>query len=212
MTISKEVLKYPYCGKLVDDKIYFSEKFCLFFSNRREKSIMRVRRVIKYGPLLYSLNTCPNVNALPLPSTQQNYIHANLKLNLGKEKQEIIDSLVNSVLIAGNVSFVDIQNFSSKLYESYDISESSNISELYHISSEFAIKKPVSRDEFFSRIIQLRGGGTRKDICVTVGYVCLIILIKRLEAGAFQPPPNTIKLPHLQWLYGDNKNIPKGVW
>ena len=74
------------------------------------------------------------------------------------------------------------------------------IDQLYNLSIECR-NNSLSKKEFITKISNLRGGS---DIAAALGIIgAIIILLTNDWSLAFQPNPNAIIPPHLQWLYGN---------
>ena len=74
------------------------------------------------------------------------------------------------------------------------------IDQLYNLSIECR-NNYLSKKELITKISNLRGG---IDIAAALGIIGVIIILLTNDSSlAFQPNPNAIIPPHLQWLYGN---------
>jgi hypothetical protein len=75
---------------------------------------------------------------------------------------------------------------------------------LYNLSIECR-NNSLSQEELITKISNLRGGSFI-DIVAALGIIGAIIVLSINDWGlAFQPNPNVIIPPHLQWLYGNQQ-------
>ncbi len=78
------------------------------------------------------------------------------------------------------------------------------IDQLYNFSIECR-NNSLSQEELITKISNLRGGSFI-DIVAALGLIDAIIILSINDWGlAFQPNPNVIIPPHLQWLYGNQQ-------
>ena len=78
------------------------------------------------------------------------------------------------------------------------------IDQLYNLSME-CINNFLSQEELINKIRNL-SGGSFIDIVAALGVIGSIIILSINDWGlTFQPNPNTIIPPHLQWLYGNQQ-------
>jgi hypothetical protein len=77
------------------------------------------------------------------------------------------------------------------------------IYQLYNLGIEWR-NNSLSQEELITKISNLRGGSFI-DVVAALGIIgAMIILLTNNWGLAFQPNPNAIIPPHLQWLYGNN--------
>lgn len=75
------------------------------------------------------------------------------------------------------------------------------IDQLYHLG----IYNSLSQEELITKISNLRGGSFI-DVVAVLGLIGAMIILSTNDWGlAFQPNPNGIIPPHLQWLYGNQQ-------
>lgn len=78
------------------------------------------------------------------------------------------------------------------------------IDQLYHLGIEWR-KNSLSQKELITKISNLRGSSFI-DVVAALGLIGAMIILSTNDWGlAFQPNPNAIIPPHLQWLYGNEK-------
>lgn len=185
--ISGEVFKYPYSGKSIESiksEEFLSEKICCYTLKIRKKIVRKTKRVFVYGQLIFSLgNGLAPIQAvgLPiLPTTPLISIHS----NAGLSKKAIIAQVLQD--IPAEIYFTEQE-----------------IDQLYHLSVECR-NNSLSQEELITKISNLKGGAF-VDVVAAVGVMgaIIIILINNGSFG-FQPNPNSIVPPHLEWLYGNN--------
>ena len=77
------------------------------------------------------------------------------------------------------------------------------IDQLYNLGIEWR-NNSLSQEELITKISNLRGG-YYTNVSTALGIIgATIILLTNNWGLAFQPNPNAIIPPHLQWLYGNN--------
>ena len=74
---------------------------------------------------------------------------------------------------------------------------------MYNLSIECR-NNSLSQEELINKIRNLRGGSFI-DIVAALGVIGAIIIFTMNGGLAFQPNPNAIIPPHLQWLYGNQQ-------
>ena len=185
--ISVEVFKYPYCGKSIESiesEEFLSEKICCYTIKIRKKIVRKTKRVFVYGQLILSLgNGLAPTQAIGLPilpSTSP--IMRSIHSNAGLSKKAIIAQV--------------IQDMPAEIYFT-----EREIDQLYHLSIE-CINNSLSQEELITTLTNLRGGSF-VDVAAYLAIIGVIIIMAS-NANAFQPNPNAIIPPHLQWLYGNN--------
>ena len=78
------------------------------------------------------------------------------------------------------------------------------IDQLYHLGIEWR-NNSLSQEELITKISNLRGGSFI-DVVAALGLIGAMIILSTNDWGlAFQPNPNGIIPPHLQWLYGNQQ-------
>ena len=78
------------------------------------------------------------------------------------------------------------------------------IDQLYNLSIECR-NNSLSKEQLITKISNLRGGSFI-DIVAALGIIGAIIILSTNDWGlAFQPNPNGIVPPHLQWFYGNQQ-------
>jgi hypothetical protein len=78
------------------------------------------------------------------------------------------------------------------------------IDQLYHLGIEWR-NNSLSQKELITKISNLRSGSFI-DVVAALGLIGAMIILSTNDWGlAFQPNPNAIIPPHLQWLYGNEK-------
>jgi len=185
--ISVEVFKYPYCGKSIESiksEEFLSEKICCYTIKIRKKIVRKTKRVFVYGQLIFSLgNGLAPIQAIGLsilPTTPLISIHS----NAGLSKKAIIAQVIQDM--PAEISFTEQE-----------------VDQLYHLSVECR-NNSLSQEELITKISNLRGGAF-VDVVAALGVMgAIIIMLINDWSFGFQPNPNPIVPPHLQWLYGNN--------
>jgi hypothetical protein len=185
--LSIEVYKYPYCARRDDTKDYLSDKVCRYTIRIRKKIVRKTKRVFVYGQLILSLgNGLAPTQAIGLPILPTTpSIMRSIHSNTGLSKQAIIAQVIQEM--PAEIDFTERE-----------------MDELYHLSVECK-NNSLSQEELITKISNLRGGDF-SHIVAALGLIgAMIILLTNDWSLAFQPNPNAIIPPHLQWLYGNQQ-------
>jgi hypothetical protein len=185
--LSIEVYKCPYCGILDDAEHYLSEKICLCTIKIRKKIVRKTKWVLVYGDsILRLINGGVQSQAIGLPiSPQTPPIMRSIHLKVGLSKKAIITQAIKEM--PAEMDFTERE-----------------IDQLYNLLIE-CINNSLSQEELITKISNLRGGSFI-DIFTALGLIGAIIILSINGWGlAFQPNPNMIIPPHLQWLYGNQQ-------
>jgi len=185
--LSVEVYKYPYFGTLDDTEDYLSNKICCYTIKTRKKIIKKAKWLIVYGDFILCLtNGVVPSQAIGLPiSPQTPPIMRSIYLNVGLSKKAIIAPVIKEM--PAEMGFTERE-----------------IDQLYNLSIECR-NNSLSQEELITKISNLRGGSFI-DIVAALGLIGAIIILSINDWGlTFQPNPNVIIPPHLQWLYGNQQ-------
>ena len=119
---------------------------------------------------------------LPLPiSPQTPSLMRSIHSNVGFSKKAIIAQVIKEM--PAEIDFTERE-----------------IDQLYNLSIECR-NNSLSKKELITKISNLRGG---IDIAAALGIIGVIIILLTNDSSlAFQPNPNAMIPPHLQWLYGN---------
>jgi hypothetical protein len=116
---------------------------------------------------------------------QTSLIMISINSNVGLSKKAIIAQVIKNM--------PDEIDFTEK-----------EIDQLYNLSIECG-KNSLSKEQLITKISNLRGGSFI-DIVGALGVIGAIIILLTNDWGlAFQPNPNLIIPPHLQWLHGNQQ-------
>ena len=181
--ISVEVFKYPYCGKLIESEEFLSEKICCYTIKIRKKIIKKAKWLIVYGDfvLRFTNGVVPSKGIGLVPPTPTPAIMRSIHLNVGLSKKAIITQVIKEM--PAEIDFTERE-----------------IDQLYNLSIECR-NNYLSKKELITKISNLRGG---IDIAAALGIIGVIIILLTNDSSlAFQPNPNAMIPPHLQWLYGN---------
>ncbi len=184
--ISVEVFKYPYCGKLIESEEFLSEKICCYTIKIRKKIIKKAKWLIVYGDFVLRLTNgvVPSqAIGLAIPS-QTPAIMRSIHSNVGLSKKAIITQVIKEMP-------AEIE------------STKREIDQLYNLSIECR-NNSLSQEELINKIRNLREGSFI-NIVVALGVIGAIIILTMNGGLAFQPNPNAIIPPHLQWLGGNQQ-------
>lgn len=179
--------KYAYCGTIDDTEDYLSNKICCYTVRTRKKIIKKAKWLIVYGDvILRFINSVVPSQAIGLPiSPQTPPIMRPIHSNVGLSKKAIIAQVIQD--IPAEIDFTEKE-----------------MDQLYHLSVECQ-NNSLSQEELITKISYLRGGSFI-DIVAALGIISAIIILSTNDWGlAFQPNPNAIIPPHLQWLYGNQQ-------
>ena len=185
--ISREVYKYPYCAKLDDTEDYLSDKVCRGTIKIRKKIVRKTKRVFVYVQLILSLgNGLAPTQAIGLPIlTNTPVIMKFSHPSVGLSKKAIIAQVIKEM--PAEIDFTERE-----------------IDQLYNLGIEWR-NNSLSQEELITKISNLRGGSFI-DVVAALGLIGAMIILSTNNWGlAFQPNPNAIIPPHLQWLYGNQQ-------
>ena len=184
--LSIEVYKYPYCGTLDDTENYLSNKICCYTIRTRKKIIKKAKCLIVYGDLILRLtNGVVPSQAIGLPiSPQTPSIMRSIHSNVGLSKKAIIAQVIKEM--PAEIDFTEKE-----------------IDQLYNLSIECR-NNSLSKEQLITKISNLRGGSFI-DVVAALGLIGAMIILLTNVTDAFQPNPNGIIPPHLQWLYGNQQ-------
>jgi hypothetical protein len=183
--VSIEVQKYPYCGRTDETEDYLSEKICCYTIKIRKKIIKKAKWLIVYGDFVLRLtNGVVPSQAIGLAIPPQTpAIMRSIHSNVGLSKKAIITQVIKEM--PAEIDFTERE-----------------IDQLYNLSIECR-NNSLRQEELITKISHLRGGSFI-DIVAALGLIGAIIILSTNDGGlAFQPNPNAIIPPHLQWLYGN---------
>ncbi len=185
--LSVEVYKYPYCGRPDKNEDYLSEKICCCTIKIRKKIVRKTKRVFVYVQLILSLgNGLAPTQAIGLPIlTNTPAIMKFSHSSVGLSKKAIIAQVIKEM--PAEIDFTERE-----------------IDQLYNLATEWR-NNSLSQKELITKISNLRGGSFL-DVVVALGLIGAMIILLTNDWGlAFQPNPNRIIPPHLQWLYGNQQ-------
>ena len=185
--LSGEAYKYPYYAIPNQNETYLSEKICCYTIKIRKKIVKKTKRVVVYVQLIISLGNGLNpAQAIGLPILPTNIaIKKVYPSNVGLSKKSII-AQVSQEMPTG-------LNFTTK-----------EMDQLYNLGIKLR-NNSLSQEQLINKISNLRGGAY-VDIYGALGIILAIIILASNDwSFAFQPNPNAIVPPHLQWLYGPTK-------
>ena len=186
--ISREVYKYPYCAKLDDTEDYLSDKVCRGTIKIRKKIVRKTKRVFVYVQLILSLgNGLAPTQAIGLPILTNTpaimkFSHSSVGLS---NKKAIIAQVIKEM--PAEIDFTERE-----------------IDQLFNLGIEWR-NNSLSQEELITKISNLRGGSFI-DVVAALGLIGAMIILLTNDWGlGFQPNPNGIIPPHLQWLYGNQQ-------
>ena len=81
----------------------------------------------------------------------------------------------------------------------------SEMKELYLLAIECK-NNSLSEEQLMAKITNLRGGVDSSEIFIILGLIgaMVVLLNNPWNVAGFQPNPNAIVPPHMQWMYGNN--------
>lgn len=169
-----------------ESKEFLSEKICCCIIKVGEKIIKKAKWVIVYGDFVLRLtNGVIQSQAIGLAiPTQTPAIMRSIHSNADLSKEAIITQVIKAM--PAEIDFTQKE-----------------MNELYHLSVECK-NNSLSQEELITKITNLRGGSF-VDVAAGLAIIAAIIIILANNANGFQPNPNAIIPPHLQWLYGNQQ-------
>lgn len=184
-TISGEVLKYPYCAKPIEsDDEFLLERICCHTIKIRKKITKKFKWLTVYADFLFRISSgifpCQAIGLATPPQAAP----IMRSTDSGLSKEAIINQVIKE--ISTQVNFTEKE-----------------INQLFNFSIECK-NNSLSQEELMNQISKLRGGSFI-DIIAAIRLIGSMIILMINGSLTFQPNPNAIVPPHLQWLYNDQQ-------
>lgn len=195
--VSREVLKYPYCGTCIESKEFLSEKICSYTIKVRQKIIKKAKLIMISVDFIFRSTTAiasvtngvvpSQAIGLPIVTTHppiMRFINSNTHLSKNLLSAPILETRTDKIVFS--------EEQMDKLYE-------------------IALKCKNNSMTSEEILVELRGGNIPDIIEALLVIMGLVFLnMEGVEAFQIPLPPGAIPPPHLAWLYETTNQKPFG--